>query len=178
MTKYVPWYYKRSPPIFCGICLPVYMGVWPARKFVVIIGFLLFLIGILLLLGLLLTCIAVECSYIAGALLPFAIILIIAGLLILHCGWAAHLLDREGGGVPFDEQTKTTITTTRRQKRGGPPRKEEELDFGEIEGKEPPPEIKQGYWQFDETEAWQTVANPYPINYTLKPVIERQPYVP
>uniref|UniRef100_A0A915MRW4 Uncharacterized protein n=1 Tax=Meloidogyne javanica TaxID=6303 RepID=A0A915MRW4_MELJA len=77
MAKYVPWYYKRSPPIFCGICLPVYMGVWPAR--------------------------------------------------------------------------------------GAPPRKEEELDFGEIEGKEPPPEIKQGYWQFDETEAWQTVANPYPI---------------
>uniref|UniRef100_A0A1I8BH25 Transmembrane protein 230 n=1 Tax=Meloidogyne hapla TaxID=6305 RepID=A0A1I8BH25_MELHA len=117
MTKYVPWYYKRSPPIFCGICIPVYMGVWPARKFVVIIGFLLFLIGILLLLGLLLTCIAVECSYIAGALLPFAIILIIAGLLILHCGWAAHLLDREGGGVPFDEQTKTTVTTIRRQRR-------------------------------------------------------------
>ena len=177
MATYVPWYQKRSPPIFCGICIPVYLGVWPARKFVVIIGFLLFLIGVLLLLGLLLTCVAVECGYIAGALLPFAIILIIAGLLILHCGWAAHLLDPVDGSVPWDEQT--TVTTTQRQRRQTPRSKEDQDPiFEEIEGKQPPPEIRQGFWQFDEREAWQTVANPYPINYTLKPTIERPPYVP
>jgi hypothetical protein len=34
----------------------------------------------------------------AGALLPFAFILIIAGLLIIHCGWAAHLLEFGKGG--------------------------------------------------------------------------------
>lgn len=35
----------------------------------------------------------IKCYFSAGALLPFAIVLIIAGLLILHCGWAAHLMD-------------------------------------------------------------------------------------
>lgn len=76
MAQYVPWYRKRSPPIFCGICIPVYIGVWPARKFVVIIGFLLFLIGVLLLLGLMLTCIAVECSYVFVHLFPIPFITI------------------------------------------------------------------------------------------------------
>jgi len=177
MTKYVPWYYKKSPPIFCGICIPVYLGVWSARKFVVIMGFILFLIGVLLLFALLLMCIAIECSVAAGALLPFALILIIAGLLILHCGWAAHLLEFEEG-VPYGGSTHTTTRTTRSTQRGGPPPKEEEPVFEEIEGREPPPEIRQGFWQFEEKTAWQTVANPYPINYTLKPVIDRQPYVP
>ncbi|KAL3082897.1 hypothetical protein niasHS_010699 [Heterodera schachtii] len=177
MAQYVPWYYKRSPPIFCGVCVPVYLGVWSVRKFIVVLGFLLFLIGVLLLLGLLLICVAIECSAAAGALLPFALVLIIAGLLLLHCGWAAHLLD-VGEGMPYGEHSTTkTVSTSNRTKRTAP-KGEEEPVFEEIEGKQPPPEIKQGFWQFDEREAWQTVANPYPINYTLKPVIERQPYVP
>uniref|UniRef100_A0A183CHA0 Protein kinase C n=1 Tax=Globodera pallida TaxID=36090 RepID=A0A183CHA0_GLOPA len=81
--------------------------------------------------------------------------------------------------IPFDwsESTTKTVSTSGRTKRTAP-KGEEEPVFEEIEGKEPPPEIKHGFWQFEEREAWQTVANPYPINYTLKPVIERQPYVP
>ena len=101
MAQYVPWYFKRSCPVFCWPCVPVYTGIWPARKFVLIIGAVLFAIGLMMLLGLLLTCIAVECSVVAGALLPFALILIIAGILIFHCGWAAHLLDY-GGKVPTE----------------------------------------------------------------------------
>jgi len=81
-------------------------------------------------------------------------------------------------GVPYGGSTHTTTRTTRSTQRGGPPPKEEEPVFEEIEGREPPPEIRQGFWQFEEKTAWQTVANPYPINYTLKPVIDRQPYVP
>jgi hypothetical protein len=174
MAQYVPWYYKKSPPIFCGICLPVYTGVWSARKFVLIMGFILFAIGIMLLLALLLTCVAVECSVVAGALLPFALILIIAGLLIMHCGWAAHLLDRDGG---YGYGETTTTSRTRRTVGGDQKPKEEEEIFETIEGQKPPPEIKQGFWQFEERSAWQNVANPYPIQYTLKPVVERQPYV-
>ncbi|KAI1723786.1 hypothetical protein DdX_03961 [Ditylenchus destructor] len=178
MVQYVPWYLKRSPPIFCGICIPVYTGIWPARKFVLIIGAILFAIGIMLLLGLLLTCIAVECSVVAGALLPFALVLIIAGLLILHCGWAAHLLERGYGGA-YGETTTTTTTTTRtKRSAGGGPEEDDDLQiFETIEGIQPQQEIKQGFWQFEERSAWQSVANPYPIQYTLKPVVERQPYV-
>lgn len=28
---------------------------------------------------------------------------------------------------------------------------------------QPKPDIKHGYWQFADDHAWQTVANPYPI---------------
>lgn len=62
MAKYVPWYLARKPPAFCWPCVPVYQGIWPGRKFVLIIGAILFAIGLMLLLGLLLVCIAVECS--------------------------------------------------------------------------------------------------------------------
>lgn len=40
---------------------------------------------------------------------------------------------------------------------------EEEEVFEVIEPQQPPPEIKQGFWQFEESAAWQSVANPYPI---------------
>uniref|UniRef100_A0A915ER20 Uncharacterized protein n=1 Tax=Ditylenchus dipsaci TaxID=166011 RepID=A0A915ER20_9BILA len=176
MVQYVPWYLKRSPPIFCGICLPVYNGVWPARKFVLIIGAILFAIGIMLLLGLLLTCIAVECSIVAGALLPFALVLIIAGLLIIHCGWAAHLLEYGHGGH-LGETTTTTTSRTKRSADGGPNEDEDLPIFETIEGQQPQQEIKQGFWQFEEKSAWQSVANPYPIQYSLKPVVDRQPYI-
>jgi len=175
MAQYVPWYQKRSPPIFCGICIPVYTGVWPARKFVLIIGFILFAIGIMLLLALLLTCIAIECSVAAGALLPFSLILIIAGLLIMHCGWAAHLLDF--GGHPYGETTTTTTSRTRRSAPSDQRPKEEDEVFETVVPFTSQPEVKQGFWQFEERSAWQNVANPYPIQYTLKPVVERQPYV-
>ena len=53
-------------------------------------------------------------------------------------------------------ETTTTMTRTTRSARGGP-KKEEEPIFEKIEGIEPPPEIRQGFWQFDEKLAWQTV---------------------
>ncbi|VDK18864.1 unnamed protein product [Anisakis simplex] len=29
--------------------------------------------------------------------------------------------------------------------------------------REPMPQVRHGYWQFEENQAWQTVSNPYPI---------------
>uniref|UniRef100_A0A0K0DI94 Transmembrane protein 218 n=1 Tax=Angiostrongylus cantonensis TaxID=6313 RepID=A0A0K0DI94_ANGCA len=97
---YAPWYSRRSCPVFCYPCVPAYMGVWPARRCVLIVGAVLFFVGVMILLAMLLTCIAVECSNIAGALVPLGLILIIVGILLFHCGWAAHLLD-DSGQVPI-----------------------------------------------------------------------------
>ncbi|PIO69325.1 hypothetical protein TELCIR_08856 [Teladorsagia circumcincta] len=35
-----------------------------------------------------------------------------------------------------------------------------------LKGRDEHIQVKQGYWQFDERESWQAVANPYPIQYT------------
>ncbi|VDM48823.1 unnamed protein product [Toxocara canis] len=99
MSQWEPWYLRKSCPVFCEPCVPAYSGIWPARRCVVIVGAILFAIGVMILLGLLLTCIAVECAAIVSALLPFALILIIVGILLFHCGWAAHLLD-DGEELP------------------------------------------------------------------------------
>ncbi|VDN54511.1 unnamed protein product [Dracunculus medinensis] len=155
MSQYEPWYLRRQCPIFCHICIPVYTGVWPARKVVLIIGAILFAIGIMILLGLLLTCIAVECSTIASALVPLALILIIVGILLFHCGWAAHLLDGDGA---IEIPASTTIYKDDEKLPN-----ENELAVFESAYREPLPEIRHGYWQFEDKEAWQTVANPYPI---------------
>ncbi|KAI6190222.1 hypothetical protein M3Y97_00093300 [Aphelenchoides bicaudatus] len=174
MAQYVPWYLKRSPPVFCWPCVPVYTGIWPGRKCVLILGAILFCIGIMILLGLLLTCIAVECQALSFALFPLALILIIVGILIFHCGWAAHLLDF-GGRVPADETTYTTRTKRGIEEEGD----ESSEDIPIVEKLEPQPPlepIRQGFWQFEERESWQHVANPYPLQHTLKPVVERQPY--
>ncbi|KAK6108675.1 putative integral membrane protein [Brugia pahangi] len=136
MSQYEPWYLRRRCPIFFYPCVPVYVGVWPARKCVVILSAILFAIGVMILLGLLLTCIAVECSAIAGALLPLAL------LLIMY------------------------------QKSPNP----DEIALFESAYKEPIPEIRQGYWQFEDKLAWQTVANPYPIQHTLRNTVERPEY--
>uniref|UniRef100_A0A7E4USU8 Uncharacterized protein n=1 Tax=Panagrellus redivivus TaxID=6233 RepID=A0A7E4USU8_PANRE len=175
MAQYVPWYLKRSCPIFCWPCIPVYTGIWPGRKFVLIIGAVLFAIGLMMLLGLLLTCIAVECSVVAGALLPFALIFIIAGILLFHCGWAAHLLD-SNGGVPYDETTITTKTKVTRFEDESIRPEEADPIFEELHAQDQP-EIRTGYWQFNQQPSWQAVANPYPIQHTLKPFVEREPYV-
>ncbi|KAK6010668.1 hypothetical protein OSTOST_24278, partial [Ostertagia ostertagi] len=60
--EYVPWYSRRACPVFCYPCVPAYMGVWKARKCVLVTGAVLFFIGVIILLAMLLTCIAVECS--------------------------------------------------------------------------------------------------------------------
>ncbi|VDN94193.1 unnamed protein product [Brugia pahangi] len=166
MSQYEPWYLRRRCPIFFYPCVPVYVGVWPARKCVVILSAILFAIGVMILLGLLLTCIAVECSAIAGALLPLALLLIIIGILMLHCGWAAHLLDEESSNdVPVK-------VVTNEEKSPNP----DEIALFESAYKEPIPEIRQGYWQFEDKLAWQTVANPYPIQHTLRNTVERPEY--
>ncbi|KAK0414386.1 hypothetical protein QR680_007291 [Steinernema hermaphroditum] len=174
MAQYQPWYQRRSCPIFCLPCVPVYLGVRPARKCVFITGAILFSVGVMILLGLLLTCVAVECSNIAGALLPFGIILIIVGLLLMHCGWAAHLIDDEG-------YTVTQTTNTQSQRHRDPskqPEEEEEEGFALCDAgySDDNAAVRTGFWQFDEKKAWQTVANPYPIQSTLKPTLERLPY--
>uniref|UniRef100_A0A914R6X0 Uncharacterized protein n=1 Tax=Parascaris equorum TaxID=6256 RepID=A0A914R6X0_PAREQ len=141
MSQYEPWYLRKACPVFCDPCVPAYTGIWPARRCVLIIGAILFATGVMILLGLLLT---FRILFSVSALLPFAFILIIVGILLFHCGWAAHLLD-------FEEQLpKTTIYRDEERK----------PDANEIALFET---IKQGYWQFEENEAWQTVANPYPI---------------
>uniref|UniRef100_A0A914EFW1 Uncharacterized protein n=1 Tax=Acrobeloides nanus TaxID=290746 RepID=A0A914EFW1_9BILA len=127
----------------------------------------------MLLLGLLLACIAVECGVIAGAIFPFALILILVGILLFHCGWAAHLMDW-GGAIPTDE----TVTTTTRTTRSADEDPDEEMPIFESVETKVVPDVRQGFWQFDEDSSWQAVANPYPIQHTLKPVVERQPYVP
>ncbi|VDD96238.1 unnamed protein product [Enterobius vermicularis] len=149
MPQYVPWYLTKKCPVFCDPCVPAYTGIYPARKCVLVTGVLLFGAGIMILLALLLTCIAVACSVLAGALLPLALFLIIIGLLLFHCGWAAHLLDDDRAveipAIPVEAP------------------KDAELEIFQTAYREPMPEIRQGYWQFEEKEAWQTVANPYPI---------------
>ncbi|KAM3716908.1 Glucosamine inositolphosphorylceramide transferase [Dirofilaria immitis] len=166
MSQYEPWYLRRKCPIFCSSCIPMYVGVWPARRCVVIVSAILFATGVMILLGLLLTCIAVECYAIAGALLPLALLLIIVGISMLHCGWAAHLLDE--GGVS-DASTKVVVNE---EKSPNP----DEIALFESAYKEPIPEIRQGYWQFEDKLAWQTVANPYPIQHTLRNTVERLEY--
>ncbi|KAK6754576.1 hypothetical protein RB195_013521 [Necator americanus] len=169
--EYQPWYTRRACPVFCYPCVPAYMGVWKARKCVVALGAILFFVGVMILLAMLLTCIAVECSYIAGALVPLALILIIVGILLFHCGWAAHLLD-DNGQIPIKKTVTTTTTTTYED----PESDLAEQRLFESAYREPVPEVKQGYWQFDEKESWQAVANPYPIQHSLKHCLERQPY--
>ncbi|KAJ1352972.1 hypothetical protein KIN20_009508 [Parelaphostrongylus tenuis] len=168
---YVPWYTRRSCPVFCYPCVPAYMGIWPARRCVLMVGSVLFFVGVMILLAMLLTCIAVECSNIAGALVPLGLILIIIGILLFHCGWAAHLLD-DSGQVPIKKTVTTTTTTTYED----PESDLAEQRLLESAYRDPVPEVKQGFWQFDEKESWQAVANPYPIQHTLKHCLERQPY--
>lgn len=62
-----------------------------------------------------------------------------------------------------EKTTTVTSTTTRTKRSDGKPEEEEEPIFETIEGIEPNPEIKQGFWQFEERSSWQAVANPYPI---------------
>uniref|UniRef100_A0A0M3IK97 Uncharacterized protein n=1 Tax=Ascaris lumbricoides TaxID=6252 RepID=A0A0M3IK97_ASCLU len=157
MSQYEPWYLRKACPVFCDPCVPAYTGIWPARRCVLIIGAILFATGVMILLGLLLTCIAVECAAIVSALLPFAFILIIVGILLFHCGWAAHLLDGE------EQLPKTTTYRDEERKPDA-----NEIALFETAYREPMPQIKQGYWQFEENEAWQTVANPYPIQCNLQ----------
>ncbi|KJH49539.1 hypothetical protein DICVIV_04327 [Dictyocaulus viviparus] len=136
--SYVPWYARRSFPVFCMPCIPTYMGIWPAS---------------------------------AGALIPLALILLIVGILLFHCGWAAHLLD-ESGQVPIKEKnpitvcffhSRKTVTTTTTTTYEDPESDLAEKRLLESAYIDPVPEVKQGYWQFDEKESWQAVANPYPI---------------
>uniref|UniRef100_A0A1I8AIW8 Transmembrane protein n=3 Tax=Steinernema glaseri TaxID=37863 RepID=A0A1I8AIW8_9BILA len=172
-SQYQPWYKRRSCPIFCAPCVPAYLGVRPAQRCVFMTGAVLFAVGVMILLGLLLTCVAVECINIAGALLPFAIILIIVGILLMHCGWAAHLLNDEG---TLTSQTTTTHTQMHRDPAGPDHEEEEGFALCDAGYSEEGPNVRTGFWQFDEKTAWQTVANPYPIQSTLKPTLERLPY--
>ncbi|CAB01521.1 uncharacterized protein CELE_W06A7.2 [Caenorhabditis elegans] len=167
---YVPWYSRRAPPVFCFPCLPAYMGIWPARKCVLIIGALLFFFGVIILLAMLLTCIAIECAGVASALIPLALILIIVGILLFHCGYAAHLLDNHGE-IPIKKTTTTTTTTVM-----DPESHEDEIRLFETVHREQVPNVRQGFWQFDENLSWQAASNPYPIQHTLKNCLERQPY--
>ncbi|CAI4222777.1 unnamed protein product [Auanema sp. JU1783] len=169
--EYQPWYARRSFPVFCFPCLPAYMGVWPARRCVLMLGAVLFFVGVMILLAMLLTCIAVECSNIAGALIPLAIILIIVGILLFHCGWAANLLD-DKGQVPIKRTVRTTTTTYH----GDPESEAAEQRLFQEAARPDLPQVKQGYWQFEDQESWQAVANPYPIQHTLKNCLERMPY--
>jgi len=172
MSTYEPWYIRRSFPVFCIPCVPVYSGIWTARRSVLLIGAVLFAIGVMILFGLLLTCVAIECAAIAGALLPIALILIIVGILLFHCGWAAHLL---GTGGVYDVNKTTTTTTTTIQR--DPTVRDEEVALFEAANLETNSDVnKQGYWQFEEREAWQTLANPYPIQHTLLNSVSRLPY--
>ncbi|KAI6185274.1 hypothetical protein M3Y98_00005100 [Aphelenchoides besseyi] len=164
MAQYVPWYFKRSPPVFCWPCVPCYTGIWPGRKCFLFLGALLLAFGIMILLGLLLACIAIECSAVAGATLPLAIILIIVGILIFHCGWAAHLLDY-GGKIPTDETTYRT-RNIRGAEDGGDDSSEDLEVYEKIEPQQSQKPIRQGHWQFDEEKSWQAVSNPYPIQST------------
>ncbi|MFH4984444.1 hypothetical protein AB6A40_011153 [Gnathostoma spinigerum] len=63
MSQYEPWYLRKSCPIFCVPCVPVYTNIWPARRAVLVIGSIIFAVGVMILLALLLTCVAIECSY-------------------------------------------------------------------------------------------------------------------
>ncbi|CAD6186847.1 unnamed protein product [Caenorhabditis auriculariae] len=169
--EFVPWYSRRAPPVFCFPCVPTYMGIWPARRCVLVTGALLFFLGVIILFAMLITCIAVECSGFAGAFIPLALILLILGILLFHCGWAAHLLD-DRGQIPVKRTTTTTTTTMY----DSPDSHGEEEQLFQQVHREPLPDVKQGYWQFDDRESWQAASNPYPIQHTLKNCLDRPPY--
>lgn len=62
--------------------------------------------------------------------------------------------------------SETTYTTRTKRSAGGDDGSlsSEDLPIVEkIEPQQPQEEIRQGFWQFDQKEAWQTVANPYPL---------------
>jgi len=82
--------------------------------------------------------------------------------LLFHCGWAAHLLD--DGGV-LSTTTTTTTTTVARDQAAEVDRNQQALFESVNIGQ--PQEAKQGFWQFEEKEAWQTVANPYPVCHPI-----------
>uniref|UniRef100_A0A158R652 Palmitoyltransferase n=1 Tax=Syphacia muris TaxID=451379 RepID=A0A158R652_9BILA len=153
MPQYAPWYLTRKFPVFCDPCIPAYLSIFSVKKCILITGVLLFGTGIMILLGLLLVCIAVACSTLVGALLPVGLLLIILGILLFHCGWAAHLLDDDRAVEVSVKPVEAPI--------------DPELEIFQSACREPKPEIKQGYWQFEEKAAWQTVANPYPIQLVI-----------
>ncbi|CAI5450199.1 unnamed protein product [Caenorhabditis angaria] len=169
--EYVPWYSRRAPPVFCFPCLPIYMGVWPGRQCLLILGTLFFFFGVVILLTMLLMCIALECGGWAALLVPVALILLILGLLLFHCGYAAYLLD-DHGQIPIKKTTTTTTTTSTYD----PESHEDEIRLFENVHREQLPNVKQGFWQFDEDSSWQAASNPYPIQHTLKNCLDRQPY--
>uniref|UniRef100_A0AC35TJX1 Palmitoyltransferase n=1 Tax=Rhabditophanes sp. KR3021 TaxID=114890 RepID=A0AC35TJX1_9BILA len=168
--QYVPWYLARRCPIFCLPLLPLYQAVWPARTCVLITGALLFILGVTMMLGLIVTCVAIECGAYAGVFLPIAFILVFLGILMVHIGWAAHLLDF-GGKLPLDE----TFTEEIRTLTQNDPKEQDKAVFDSVREKHVPA-LKQGHWQFDERESWQAVANPYPIQNSLKGIIPRDEY--
>uniref|UniRef100_A0A914WU17 Uncharacterized protein n=1 Tax=Plectus sambesii TaxID=2011161 RepID=A0A914WU17_9BILA len=153
MPQYVyePWYLRRAPPVFCMPCLPAYSGIYKARKPILIIGAVLFCIGFIILLSLLLTCIAIHCGTVVAGLLPLALILMIVGLLLFHCGWAAHLLD--DGALPV-----TTTTTTAKEEVD---EKKEMAALFETAHVQPGEEneVPTGFWQFADKSAWQHVSS-------------------
>ncbi|CAJ0582420.1 unnamed protein product, partial [Mesorhabditis spiculigera] len=170
-SQWVPWYRRHAPPAFCFPCLPAYMGVWKARKGILFAGVLCFCLGAMLIFASLLVCVAVECGGLGAILFPIGLLLLIVGILLIHCGWAAHLLDDQGH-MPVK---KTIVTTTTTYHSESDPTEDDERELGDAY-KPPLPEVRQGFWQFDEEKSWQAASNPYPIQSTLKYCLDRPPY--
>lgn len=82
------------------------------------------------------------------ALWPFGITFLWFGLLLLHCGWASHLLDEthpykqqtDQPGNPADGPFDSVLVQPR-----------EDLPPMEQERK-----MREGFWQFVDDDAWQT----------------------
>jgi len=147
-----PWYLRMSPPVFCNPCMAIFEAIFPATRCTFILGVALWIIGFIIFLAVILTCIASFCSGVAAGLFPVSILLMWVGYALFHCGWAAHLLEHE----PVVRVTTTTVEgaevpLNRRTEDGAPFETANDVE-GEL------PETRKGYWQFVEKEAWQTVA--------------------
>jgi hypothetical protein len=62
--------------------------------------------------------------------------------------------------------SETTYTTRTKRSAGGDDDDVSSEDIPiveQIEPQQPSEPIRQGFWQFEEKEAWQNVANPYPL---------------
>jgi hypothetical protein len=65
--------------------------------------------------------------------------------------------------VNSSETTYTTRTKRGVDDEGGDEDSEDIPVLEKLEPQQPQEPIRQGFWQFEEKESWQAVANPYPL---------------
>jgi len=155
------WYHKRVPPMFCRPCIPFYEAIYPAKLIILVVAFVLWVAGILILIGTFIACVAAYCEApVYGSLVPMAMLLIVVGYCLFHCAWAAYLLDEPDKNVymrrePFEEVIEVEEPDSSDRLIGpetaGP--YDEHQQAAAQEG--PPDPMKYGHWKFVPDSPWQ-----------------------